>query len=404
MKKEKIRTSRRKFLKIGTGAAFTILSGRSLLAYTLGKSRYKERATTGRRENFKVFSEGRIANLLLKNRLVRAATFMGVSPDGYFSEKGVAIYKALSEGGVGLIISGHMTVVPPESKGEIYPQTCIYDDRFTPSIRKIANTVHQVGNGCKVFAQINHVGMSDIVDNPVSPSDVCWPNIKKELRVLSTNEVEDIVANFVDAAKRVHEAGFDGVELHCAHGYLLSSFLSPYTNRRTDKYGGSTEKRVNIVREIITQVRKRIGSDFPILVKMNSDDIVEGGIDLDSFPALAKEIAKTGVDAIEVSGSNCIRMGLHNPEEQSYFVKYAERLDLDIPVILTGGNKSVELIENISHEDKVDFFGFARPLIREPDLPNRWLEGRGGKECTCISCNLCFHYLSKGEMTQCHVK
>ena len=402
MKKKKIRTSRRKFLKIGTGAAFTILGGRSLLAYTLGKSRYKERAITGRRENFKVFSEGRIANLRLKNRMVKAATVYGVAPECEFSDSGVAIYKALSEGGVGLIISGNMTVMRENIAINTMP--CIYEDRFIPSIQKIADAVHQAQNGCKVVAQIGHLGMQSAAELPVAPSAISWPSISKELHVLSTNEVEEIVAHFVDASKRVHEAGFDGVELHCAHGYLLSSFLSPYTNRRTDKYGGSTEKRVTIVREIVTQVRKRIGSDFPVLVKMNCDDNVEGGIDIDSFPALAKEIAKTGVDAIEVSGNNPIRKDIDQPEKQSYYLKYAERLNIDIPIILTGGNKSIVLIEKISQQGKVDFFGFARPLIREPDLPNRWLEGIGGEECTCISCNLCFQYLIKGEMTRCHVE
>jgi len=402
MKKKKRRMSRREFLKIGIGATFTILGGRSLLASTTGKSWFKKRATTVRRDNFKVFSEGRIANLLLKNRLVRAATAERAAPECKFSDSGVAIYEALSKGGIGLIISGHIAVMAEgRAKGT---QTCIYDDRFISSIHRIANVVHKVENGCKVVAQISHAGMKADVEHPVSPSAIRWKQITKEARVLSTDEVENIVIHFVEAARRVREAGFDGVELHCAHGYLLSSFLSPYTNRRTDKYGGSTEKRVTIVREIITQVRKRIGSDFPILVKMNCNDNVEGGIDLDSFPDLAKEIEKTGVDAIEVSGNNPIRKELDSPKEQSYFVKYAERLDLDIPVILTGGNKSVELIEKISQQGKVDFFGFARPLIREPNLPNRWLEGIGGEECTCISCNLCLQYLGKGSVTRCNAE
>jgi len=128
-------------------------------------------------DNAYPFSEGRVGNLLLKNRLIRAAAFMGASPDGYFSDQGVAIYKALAEGGVGLIFSGHMTVMIPESKGEMYIGKCIYDDKFTPSIRKIANVVHQVGNDCKIIAQINHVGMQDIVNNPVSLSGVGWPRI-----------------------------------------------------------------------------------------------------------------------------------------------------------------------------------------------------------------------------------
>ena len=163
------------------------------------------------------------------------------------------------------------------------------------------------------------------------------------------------------------------------------------------------DKRVTIVREIVAQVRQHIGADFPILLKMNCDDNVEGGIDINSFPALANEIAKTGVDAIEVSGNNPARKELDDLEKQSYFREYIEKLNIDIPVILTGGNKSIELIEKIAQKGKVDFFSFARPLIREPNLPNRWLEGIGSEECTCISCNLCTGYLDKGELTRCRV-
>jgi 2,4-dienoyl-CoA reductase-like NADH-dependent reductase (Old Yellow Enzyme family) len=173
---------------------------------------------------------------------------------------------------------------------------------------------------------------------------------------------------------------------------------------RTDKYGGSMDKRVTIVREIVAQVHQRISTDFPILIKMNCNNDVEGGIDINSFPALANEIAKTGVDTIEVSGNDTCRTELDDIEKQSYYLKYIERLNLDIPVILTGGNKSVELIEKIAQEGKVDFFGFARPLIREPNLSNRWLEGIGGEECTCISCNNCLNFLGKGSATRCRIE
>ncbi len=402
MNKKGGRSTRREFLKRGTGAALAILGGGPCLAHTLKRTWWVEGIQAGRRDHYKVFSEGHIANLRLKNRLVRAATAEGAAPECEFSDSGVAIHKALSKGGVGLIISGHIAVMA-EGRAE-GTQTCIYEDRFISSIHKIANAVHQAENGCKVVAQISHAGMKADVEHPVAPSAIHWPHITKETRVLSTDEVEDVVTHFAEAAMRVREAGFDGVEIHCAHGYLLSSFLSPYTNRRTDKYGGSMDKRVTIVREIVAQVRQRISADFPILIKMNCNDNVEGGIDLDSFPDLAKEIEKTGVDAIEVSGNNPIRKLLDSPEEQSYFVKYAERLDLDIPVILTGGNKSVELIEKVSHKDKVDFFGFARSLIHEPNLPNRWLEGIGGEECTCISCNRCLHFLGKGSATRCRLE
>ena len=395
-------STRREFLKMGTGAALTVLSRGPCLANTLKRSLEKESIQSERRDNYKVFSESRIANLRLKNRLVKAATVEGAAQNGEISDLGVAFYKALSEGGVGLIISG-MTAVMREDM-PFSTMTCIYEDRLISSIHKIADAVHQAQNECKAVAQIGHGGMNTPAERPVAPSAIAWPKIKKVLHVLSTNEVENIVTHFVRAAMRVREAGFDGVELHCAHGYLLSSFLSPYTNRRTDKYGGSMDKRVTIVREIVAQVRQRTGADFPILIKMNCNDDVEGGIDIDSFPALANEIAKTGVDAIEVSGNNMVRTELDDLEKQSFFRKYAEKLNMDIPVILTGGNKSIELIEKIAQKGKVDFFGFARPLIREHDLPNRWLKGIGGEECTCISCNRCLHFMMIGSLTRCRLE
>jgi 2,4-dienoyl-CoA reductase-like NADH-dependent reductase (Old Yellow Enzyme family) len=207
------------------------------------------------------------------------------------------------------------------------------------------------------------------------------------------------VAQFAQAARRVKEDGFDGVEIHGAHGYLLSSFLSPFTNTRTDKYGGSMKNRARIVREIVAQARTLVGNGFPILIKMNCDDNVEGGINLDSFPALAKEIEKSGVQAIEVSGNDAAR----GPGEESYFLKYAQRLDLKVPVILTGGNRSIERLEQVIKTRAADFFGMARPLIREPDLPNRWLEARGDDKAACISCNRCLDGFRQGKITRCRV-
>jgi 2,4-dienoyl-CoA reductase-like NADH-dependent reductase (Old Yellow Enzyme family) len=356
------------------------------------------------RENYKIFSEGQIGNLLLKNRMVRSAAFMGMSQSAY-NEEAITYYKALAEGGVGLIISGHMGVMKSDPSGAWYGSTRINDDDCISNITQMADAVHRADQSCKVIAQINNPGMQDIIENPVSPSGIyigVMPNSRKKFHVLTTAEVEEIVSEFIHAGERVGKAGFDGAQLHAAHAYLLSTFLSPYTNRRTDKYGGSLENRVTIVREIVEGIRERNGHDFPVLIKMNADDFVEGGVDMENFPSLAKEVARAGVDAIEISSNNPIRPDLDELEKQCYHLAYAEKLDLDIPVILTGGNKSVEGLEGILQEKKVDFFGFARPLIREPDLPRRWLEGTGSATCECISCNLCINYLFQGQKTQCH--
>jgi len=394
------KTSRRDFLK--TGIVISAATAGGLTAPFSPLINFNEKSfSKHNRKDYKVFSKGNIGTLTLKNRLVRASTAEGASPDCEFSDEGIALYKALAEGGTGLILTGHITVMA-EGRAE-RTQTCIYDDSHISSISRIAETVHKTDHTCKVVAQISHAGMAT-PGNPVAPSEKSWPFIKKEVHVLSTAEVENIVFHFIEAGRRAKEAGFDGVEIHCAHGYLLSSFLSPYANKRTDKYGGTLEKRVTIINEIVNGIRKNNGRDFQILLKMNCDDNIEGGITIENFPVLAEKIAGTGIDALEISGNNPIRKDLKNPESQSYFLKYAEKLKLKIPVILTGGNKSVELLEEIVQSNKVDFFGFARPLLREPGLPKRWLEGTGGEETTCISCNRCLGYLGTGAVTRCRLE
>ena len=193
------------------------------------------------------------------------------------------------------------------------------------------------------------------------------------------------------------DARASGVELHGAHGFLLSSFLSPYTNKRTDEYGGSLKNRVRIVAEIVDLIKTSVDPEFPVLIKTNSDDgLGDAGTNADNFPRLARALEETGIDALEISGAKPAREDIDAPEDQSYFAPYAENLDLHIPVISTGGNKSIDVIEEICQRGKVDFFGFARPLIAEPDLPNRWLTMSADAQCACISCNQCLGYLFKG--------
>jgi 2,4-dienoyl-CoA reductase-like NADH-dependent reductase (Old Yellow Enzyme family) len=162
------------------------------------------------------------------------------------------------------------------------------------------------------------------------------------------------------------------------------------------------EGRVTVVREIVQQARALVGPDFPILIKMNGDDSVAGGTDIDSFPQLASEIEKAGIQAVEVSGNNPVREKF-GAEQQSYFLKYAQKLELSVPVILTGGNRSVERLEQMAEAGTPDFFGLARPLLREPDLPARWREGRGASEAACISCNRCIRGFAKGMVSRCRV-
>ena len=361
-----------------------------------------------RRGNYTIFSQGRIGNLMLSNRLVRSATGdPAILADRKMTDEVLGLYRGLAIGGVGLIITGGLPVFGERAPGEdTSKSTFTYEDLQVEGIEGLADIVHRSRPDCKIVAQLE----TDCEN--VEPSAVSSPFSCKRVRPLGVDEIHLIVDCFVEAVARMREAGFDGVQLNGAHGRLLSCFLSPYTNDRTDEYGGSTANRVRIVREIVSRAREIVG-DWPILIKVNCTDYVEGGIDMDTFPDLAQEIQASGIDAIEISGGmrDCLvrseaelgflpipspdahtRIG--RPEKQSYFLKYAERLNLNIPVILVGGNRDIERLEEIVRQGKVDFIALCRPLIREPDLPSRWLEGRGKSTTECISCNSCIYDIS----------
>jgi 2,4-dienoyl-CoA reductase-like NADH-dependent reductase (Old Yellow Enzyme family) len=263
-----------------------------------------------------------------------------------------------------------------------------FDDQHIPGLQKIAASMHETDNSCKIIAQLVCFG------EDVGPSAISWPD-EAPVRALSIDEIETTVKRSAEAIRRVKDSGFDGAAINGHYVYLISSFLSPHTNKRNDKYGGSVEKRVRIVREIVEAARRKVGRDFPILIKVNCDDSfspdkpIEDGTNMSNFPRLAAEIEKAGVDAIELSGNNLLRKKIDSVDKESYFENYTKAIDVKIPVILTGGNRSIDHLEEIIKKGKVSFFGLARPLIREPDLANRWLAGRGSASAKCISCNGC---------------
>jgi 2,4-dienoyl-CoA reductase-like NADH-dependent reductase (Old Yellow Enzyme family) len=365
------------------------------------------------RNEYKIFSAGKIGHLTLSNRLVRSATWdPSILKSRQMSDEVLDHYKKVALGGVGLIITGDFPTVPEgmfDDSGKPYS----YDDVRIEGLGKLADVVHSAAPRCKIVAQLSGEYRG------AAPSDIPSPYTTERDRPLSTEEVRAIAACLAEGIVRMKEEGFDGAQLHAAHGGLLSKFLSPYTNRRDDEYGGPTRNRARIVREAVGEAREKIG-DFPILIKMNGTDYVEGGTDIHNLPELAEEIARAGVDGIEISGGmwDCLvrseeELGfrpvpspeahtrIKSPDKQSYFLKYAEKLDLDIPLILVGGNRDVERLEEIVQQGKVDFISLCRPLISEPDLPRRWLEGRGSSSTDCISCNACiydmFTRLERGE-------
>ena len=362
------------------------------------------------RHNYKIFSGGPIGPLKLANRLVRSATWDPSILDGRgMNDDVLKIYKQVAAGGVGLIITGDFSVVPPNFLGDDFDADDFsYEAVCIEGFGRLVDVVREASPHCKIIAQLSG-------DYPgIGPSAIPSPYTIEQDLPLSVEQINNLVNCFVETIHGIQQEGFDGVQLHAAHGGLLSKFLSPYANRRNDQYGGHHHNRVRILREIIAGARDKVG-DFPILVKVNATDYLEGGIDMDTFPALASEIEEAGVDAIEVSGGmwDCLlrsedELGfrpvpapeshtrIKNPEKQSYFLKYAEQLNLSIPIVLVGGNRDVERLEQIIQDGKVDFISLCRPLICEPDLPNRWRDGEGSSGTVCISCNSCMYDMYTG--------
>jgi 2,4-dienoyl-CoA reductase-like NADH-dependent reductase (Old Yellow Enzyme family) len=358
------------------------------------------------RQEYKIFSKGHIGNLLLPNRLVRSATWdPSILSSRRMTDEVVDLYRELAAGGVGMIITGGFPVaeIAVPGGGDSGTEICSYGDIEVEGIDRLVEGVHRSRTECKIVVQLENGYLG------AGPSEIPSPFRKRPVRALRAEEIGKIVECFIEASVAMKASGCDGVQIHAAHGGLLSRFLSPYANRRTDRYGGSVANRVRIVREIVAGAREEVG-DFPILIKMNCTDYVEGGIDTDTFPELAGEIESTGVDAIEVSGGmwDCLVRGeeelgfrpvpapeshtrINDPDKQSYFLDYVERLDLGIPVILVGGNRDIDRLEEIMRQGKVDFVALCRPLICEPDLPNRWLAGLGSQTTECISCNSCIY-------------
>lgn len=360
----------------------------------------------------------KIGNLEIKNRFVRSATYEGLATeDGEITDKLVNLYKTLSEGGCGLIITSHAFVQPSGRAGD--KQIAVYKDDFIPGLKKLADIVHKHNRDCKVALQLAHSGrQATRIDarDIIAPSAVLERYTNNIPREMTAEEIEETIEAFAQAARRAKEAGYDAVQLHGAHGWLISEFLSPYTNKRTDEYGGNTENRIRFVEKIYRRSRELVGDGFPILIKMNCDDFLDGGITLEESKKIAKKLSKIGFDAIEIS--SCMwetvrrkkkelgwkpkfipesRPSVGTVNEAAYNLPYAKEIKkgIDIPLILVGGINTIDLVEEILNKGDADFIAFSRPLIREPDLPNRWMKGMGSAIVECDYCNNCLFTLAK---------
>jgi 2,4-dienoyl-CoA reductase-like NADH-dependent reductase (Old Yellow Enzyme family) len=357
----------------------------------------------------RLFESTRINGMELKNRFVRSATYEAMAGlDGTAKDPLLNCMAQLAKGDVGLVITGHAHVT---LEGQAGPrQLGIYSDEMIDGLKKVASAVQK---NCGVVAvQLAHAGMRAIGKDahaPLGPSDVVEAGIKKA-SAMTADDIKRTVQAFGDAAQRAVSAGFDAVEIHAAHGYLLSQFLSPYYNQRKDDYGGSLENRSKLLVEVYQEIRQRVGKSFPILIKINSEDFLEGGFTVEEMISVSKMLEDLGMDAIEMSGGTFesgklipSRGGTSKSEDREVYYRAAAqgfKQQIKIPLILVGGFLSYSIAQEVIASGAADYVALARPLIREPGLVKRW--GAGDlKKATCISCNRCFLTLGMEEALHC---
>ena len=387
-----------------------------------------------------LFTPFKLGSLQIENRFVRSATYEAMATkNGEITESLLKMYESLASGDIGLIISGYMNVHP---NGRAYKyQTNIDSDDYLPGLTKLSKKVHE--HDGKIIFQIAHAGMQ--TTKKVASGELLAPSggIRNPLTLekgvtASTDQIEEIIESFKDAAFRSIKAGADGVQLHAAHTYLLSQFLSPFFNKREDKWGGTHENNFRILREIITKINKDLPPEKLLLVKYNGEDHIENGVTSPLAAKYAKWMIELGVDALEVSGGsgmfsymNMCRgkvpaeelleflPGWKKPVAKSMFKKiigkfgFEKPYNLDaareirneignFPLILVGGVRKVEDMETIISEKHADFVSLSRPFIREPNLVKNIRNGE--KQVKCISCNRCLAAISSNLPSLCYVK
>ena len=354
-----------------------------------------------------LFEKTRIGSLSLSNRFVYSATWDGRADEkGFCTKKNIDALVERAHGGVGLLITG-LTSVKQEGRAAPW-QLAVCSDEYIDGLTKMASAVHDAQG--KAILQLAHGGC--YAPPALTGHEACGPSANDTdkfpiCRGMTSADINQVVEAFGKAAGRAKRAGFDGVQLHAAHGYLLSQFLSPFFNKRTDNYGGSIENRARILLEAFQAVRNEVGEQFPVLVKINAQDFVEGGLTVDDTLQVCAMLENAGIDAIEMSGGtvyasgafSCVRMG---QDQDVYYKDAAARYKEKIgtPLMLVGGIRSSEVAEQIVRDGLADYISMSRPLIREPNLINRWKSG-DTEPATCVSCNGCFGAGFKGEGVHC---
>jgi len=340
----------------------------------------------------------KIKSMEIKNKFLRSATVENMADiEGYVADALLKLYYDLARGGTGLIVTGATSV---EASGKAFVnQMSVDDDKFIPGLKRLAKIVHMYGDGCKCAVQIFHQGTAGYGYSYGAMDGGYRLNDLKEEDILKT-----IIA-FGQAARRVKAAGFDALAVHGAHGYLLSEFLSPVTNNRNDKWGGSLENRLRFSIEVYSSIREQVGDDFPILWKLNTNDYLDGGNTINEYTQVAKRLAGLGVDLIELSGGIKeqsklrAKLKVEAGAREAYFIQAIDAMreamaNTSTALAVTGGIRSLPVMEEILVKG-VDLVGICRPLICEPDLPNRLFFSNDKRPSKCTSCNLCLHHIAR---------
>lgn len=325
--------------------------------------------------NRQLFESVEVGGLRLKNRLVRSATWEGIAaPDGRIDDVAYAIYDELARGGVGLIIGGFTSVAGNDCHFDGMMR--LHDDALVPQYAKLVDVVH--AQGVPVLAQLALGGFY---------RENGW---QAEPDAMTADEIHQVERWFVNAAMRAKKAGFDGVQVHVAHFFFLSRFVSPAVNHRTDEYGGSTENRARIVLNIVRGIHKE-APGLHVSAKLNSNDFTPGGLDESEALALCRLYADAGLNSIEASGNGTSVAGVRAGRGEAYFMPFAARLasEVDVPVMLVGGLRSREAMQHVLDATDIELLSLSRPLLFDPAFPNKLANGEVD-ESACISCNACY--------------
>lgn len=344
-----------------------------------------------------LFDRVKIGNMDIKNRFVRSATWENMTEDGHMNEELYNTYEELAKGEVGLILTGYANIVEEEQPNA--GMFGIYDDSFIPGYKELCRRVHQ--HGSKIVLQVAYGGTKttyNVGERTIfAPSNVPERGTGTLGQEMTKEDIDYIIDAFAQSARRARESGFDGIEIHGAHTYLINQFLSPYYNRREDEYGGCLENRMRFLVEIYEAMRNEAG-DFPILVKLTATDFFEGGLTFEETRKIAKKLDELGIDGIEVSGNihgkgeSMIGQSFdgYSLQKEAYFSEFAKIIadEVEAPVITVGGIKNFSTTEDLLNNSNISMFALSRPLLTEPDLIKRWKEGDYTK-VKCIRCSKC---------------